>query len=137
MWLAEVSRLNRTNSKGRVMTTQRGKRPGTRLATQMAGSPSMRADAVAAFLNVGLQREKLALAQRGRLQAKLAKQWETDPSVIEILVFAITVLEREDVAYQWLTQTHVKGKAPLEALVDGEGGAVRRLLANMEHGLPI
>jgi uncharacterized protein (DUF2384 family) len=104
----------------------------------LAAHPMRPEDAVA-FFNVGLKRDKLALTNRGKLLAKLAKQLETDPALVDIIAFAHEVLEREESVYHWLVHDHLllKGKSPVEALLEGNSAHVRQLLANIEYGMPV
>lgn len=103
----------------------------------MASDP-MRPENAVAFFNVGLKREKLALTNRGKLLAKLAKRMENDLSLVEIVRFAHQALEGEENAYLWLVHDHLllKGRSPVQAMLDGDGAHVTQLLANIEYGMP-
>jgi len=99
----------------------------------------MNLDAAVAFLNMGLKREKMALARKGRLLAKLAKRLETDKSLIDVIKFAHQALDSEELAYQWLAKEHrlLNGRSPFRAMLDGDGAQVMQLLANIQYGLPV
>jgi uncharacterized protein (DUF2384 family) len=99
----------------------------------------MRPEAAVAFLNVGLKREKMALASKGRLLAKLAKRLETDSSLVDLIAFAQEAFDGEEAAYRWLATEHMllNGRSPIQAMLDGDGAHVRQLLANIEYGMPV
>ncbi|MDX2219221.1 MAG: antitoxin Xre/MbcA/ParS toxin-binding domain-containing protein [Burkholderiales bacterium] len=99
----------------------------------------MRPEDVEAFFKVGLKREKLALTNRGKLLAKLAKQMESDKSLVKIVAFAHQALESEERAYLWLVRNHglLKGRSPVQAILDGDSALVMQLLANIEYGMPV
>lgn len=99
----------------------------------------MRPETAVAFLNVGLKREKMALASKGRLMARLAKRLETDTSLVEIIAFAHEAFDGEEAAYRWLATEHMllTGRSPVQAMFDGDGARVRQLLANIEYGMPV
>lgn len=98
----------------------------------------MRLEDAVAFFNAGLLRDRLALVNRGKLLAEIAKRLETDKSLGDILEFALQALESEENAYQWLVQDLMllKGRSPAQAILDGDGAHVKQLLANIAYGLP-
>ena len=99
---------------------------------------SMRPEDAIALLNAGLERDKIALTNLDKLLSKLAKQFETHPSLLEIMALAVQVFESEETAYKWLVREHglLKGKSPLQVMLAGDGVHVTQLLANIEYGMP-
>lgn len=106
--------------------------------TNPATGPVRLEDAVA-FLHGGMARDEHALANRKEQLEKLASQFEVDPSLLDLIALANQVLEQEEIAYSWLMKNHplLERRSPAQAILDGDADQVRKLLNNIQHGLPV
>lgn len=91
------------------------------------------------FFDEGIARDQRALAIRKEQLEELTGQFEVDPSLLDIIALANQALEQEEIAYSWLVKDHplLKRRSPVQAILDGDADQVRKLLNNIQHGLPV
>jgi len=99
----------------------------------------MRLEDAVAFFDGGLARDQRAHANRKEQLEKLAIQFEADPSLLDIVALANQALQQEEIAYSWLVKDHLllDHRSPVQAILDGDADQVRKLLNNIQHGLPV